>query len=437
MLMAWTGHVSAAAVIGCAPCAICLVYDCLFPYTVGGAERWYRNLAERLAADGHEVTYLTLRQWDRGDDPRRRRASRVVAVGPRLALYTRVRPPPDRAAARLRRRRARHLLRHGRRYDVVHTASFPYFSLLAAGLLRPRGRLPAGRRLARGVDARVLARVPRARPAAGSAGAVQRACVRIPQRAFCFSRLHAARLRAEGAARRGDGARGRVRRATLTPRPSRCRPGLVVFAGRHIPEKRVPALVPAIAPRAASPELRAEIFGDGPERGAGAGADPRARPRSGRVSAPGLRRPRAGRRRAPARALPGAALAARGLRAGRRRGVRGRARPRSSSPTPTTRRSSWSRRASTASSRRPRRRRTSPPRSCGCARRARRCAPRRPRGTRPTRAGCRWTESLERVAAAYRGMTLVSRDRRHAARRPAARRAASRAAGRARRSTPS
>ena len=33
-----------------------------------------------------------------------------------------------------------HLLRHGRSYDVVHTASFPYFSLLAAALLRPLGR---------------------------------------------------------------------------------------------------------------------------------------------------------------------------------------------------------------------------------------------------------------------------------------------------------
>ena len=27
---------------------IAIVYDCLFPNTVGGAERWYRNLAERL-----------------------------------------------------------------------------------------------------------------------------------------------------------------------------------------------------------------------------------------------------------------------------------------------------------------------------------------------------------------------------------------------------
>jgi hypothetical protein len=43
---------------------ICLVYDCLFPYTVGGAERWYRNLGERLAAEGHDVTYITMRQWE-------------------------------------------------------------------------------------------------------------------------------------------------------------------------------------------------------------------------------------------------------------------------------------------------------------------------------------------------------------------------------------
>src|ERR1700733_7599517 len=67
---------------------ICVVYDCLYPYTVGGAERWYRNLAERLAADGHEVSYLTLRQWERGErldlDPR----VRVITAGPGMALYT-------------------------------------------------------------------------------------------------------------------------------------------------------------------------------------------------------------------------------------------------------------------------------------------------------------------------------------------------------------
>jgi glycosyltransferase involved in cell wall biosynthesis len=111
---------------------ICLVYDCLYPHTVGGAERWYRNLAERLVADGHEVTYLTLRQWKRGEraeiDPR----VRVVTAGPHMALYTadgrrRIVPPLIFGLGVLA-----HLLRHGRRYDVVHTCAFPYFSLLAA-----------------------------------------------------------------------------------------------------------------------------------------------------------------------------------------------------------------------------------------------------------------------------------------------------------------
>src|SRR6202035_5055601 len=116
---------------------VCLVYDCLFPYTVGGAERWYRNLAERLIGEGHEVTYLTLRQWPRGQtldlDPR----IRVVSAGPRMALYTaggrrRILPPLVFGLGVFA-----HLLRHGRRYEVVHTCAFPYFSLLAAALLRP------------------------------------------------------------------------------------------------------------------------------------------------------------------------------------------------------------------------------------------------------------------------------------------------------------
>src|SRR5947209_16036463 len=117
------------------PMRICLVYDCLFPHTVGGAERWYRNLGERLAADGHDVTYLTLRQWERGTDPGVPGVT-VRVVGPRMELYAgpghrRVLPPIVFGAGVLW-----HLLRHGRRYDVVHTASFPYFSLLAAALAR-------------------------------------------------------------------------------------------------------------------------------------------------------------------------------------------------------------------------------------------------------------------------------------------------------------
>src|SRR4051812_33178204 len=178
---------------------VCVIYDCLFPHTVGGAERWYRNLAVRMADAGHEVTYVTLRQWDRGAAPDMVPRIRVVEAGTRMALYTgdgrrRILPPLVFGLGVFL-----HLLRHGRSYDVVHTASFPYFSLLAAGAVR--GRRGAHFALvvdwhevwSRGYWREYLGR------AAGAIGyLVQLACARIPQRAFCFSRLHAARLRDEG-----------------------------------------------------------------------------------------------------------------------------------------------------------------------------------------------------------------------------------------------
>ena len=241
---------------------VCLVYDCLFPHTVGGAERWYRGVAERLAAEGHEVTYLTLRQWDRGADPGVP-GVRVVAAGPRLALYTRsgrrrIGPPLIFGAGVLW-----HLARRGRRYDVVHTASFPYFSLLAAGFLRRWGRY----RLV--VDWLELWTLSYWQDYLGRIGGwvgwrVQRACARVPQRAFCLSELHAARLREEGLRSEVMVLRG----IYAAPGPDAqveayVDPGPVVFAGRHIAEKRVPSLIPALA---RLPGIRGEIYGDGPER---------------------------------------------------------------------------------------------------------------------------------------------------------------------------
>jgi glycosyltransferase involved in cell wall biosynthesis len=242
---------------------ICVIYDCLFPLTVGGAERWYRNLAERMPGDGHEVTYLTLRQWDRGDPPKIE-GVRVLAVGPRMALYNgerrRILPPLVFGLGVLW-----HLLRHGRRYDVVHTCAFPYFSLLAAAVLRPLKRYGLvvdwfevwsrsyWRDYLGGLQGRIGA-------------LIQRVCAAVPQRAFCFSELHAARLRAEGLRGQITILRG-LYAGPRQPTPARAADPRVLFAGRLIPEKRVTLGVAAVTSAAGRIEgLQGIFYGDGPER---------------------------------------------------------------------------------------------------------------------------------------------------------------------------
>ncbi len=247
---------------------VCLIYDCLFPYTVGGAERWYRNLAERLVADGHEVTYLTLRQWERGErldlDPR----IRVVTVGPRMALYA---PPPAPGRRRILPPLVFgagvlwHLLRHPRRYDVVHTCAFPYFSLLAAALARPLGRY----RLVADwfeVWSRDYWRLYLGGLGGRVGELVQRLCALVPQRAFCFSELHAQRLREQGLRGQVVLLRGLYAGSTEPALPRQADP-LVLFAGRLIPEKRVTVGVAAVASAATRIEgLRGVFYGDGPQR---------------------------------------------------------------------------------------------------------------------------------------------------------------------------
>jgi len=262
---------------------VCLLYDCLYPYTVGGAERWYRELAERLAARGHTVTYLTLRQWPRGTRPQVDPRVEVRAVGPRLPLYTggrrRILPPLVYGWGVLL-----YLLRHGRRFDVVHTASFPYFSLLAAGLARPLHRY------ALFVDwhevwSDAYWRSYLGRFGGGIGAAVQRLCALIPQRAFCFSELHAQRLREEGLRGEPTVLRGQYAGIGPTtvdgskppqppgsPAEAACERGssgpTIVFAGRLIPEKRALLGLEAVAlARRQIPNLQACFYGEGPERG--------------------------------------------------------------------------------------------------------------------------------------------------------------------------
>jgi glycosyltransferase involved in cell wall biosynthesis len=261
---------------------IAIVYDCLFPHTVGGAERWYRSLAERLGR-GHQVAYLTRRQWgDEGPGT----AFETVAVSRGGELYTRSGRrrvwPPIRFGAGV----FWHLLRRGGRYDALHTASFPYFSLLGAWLALRLRRSPASLV----VDwHEVWGRdywISYLGPVGGRIGhLVQRLCARLPDRSFTFSRMHAERLEAEGhrapltrltgeyagtqggaGSDAGAGAAHAAGAPAASAAPETTSPPCVVFAGRHIPEKRVTAIPGAIAAaRRELPELRGLILGDGPD----------------------------------------------------------------------------------------------------------------------------------------------------------------------------
>lgn len=243
---------------------VCLAYDCLYPYTVGGAERWYRNLAAEMVGAGHEVTYLTRRQWSPGEQPDVP-GVRVVVVSPEDELYVgdrrRIGPPLRFGAGVLR-----HLARNRSRYDAVHLCSFPYFSLLGARVALAGTDVPIGvdwfEVWSRDYWDDYLGRV------GGAIGdAVQRLCVRATPLAYAFSELHRRRLTERGLPRPAIRLGG-LYAGPLEPRPQAGdRQPLAVFAGRHIPEKQAELVPGAVAAaRARVPGLRAVVLGDGPMR---------------------------------------------------------------------------------------------------------------------------------------------------------------------------
>src|SRR5215204_1828072 len=241
---------------------VCLVFDCLYPHTVGGAERWYRNLAEDVARRGHSVTYLTLLQWDPEAGPGLPKVD-VIAVAGRAELYAHGRRSIG-AQLRFACGVFWHLVRHGGRYDVVQTPAL-HLSLLAVLAARPF----RGFKLV--VDwFEVWTREYWLDYLGGVAGRLgwwgQRISARAKHHALCFSRRHAQRLEKMGYSGEITVIEGLLSPGLEASEPLAAEPS-VVFAGRLIPEKQASAIVPAVAlARERIPELRATIFGDGPER---------------------------------------------------------------------------------------------------------------------------------------------------------------------------
>lgn len=107
---------------------IAIIYDCLFPGSSGGVERWLWALAEELARLGHDVTYVTR---DFGVPPQSGDV-RVVYLSRADDLYSsagtrRVGPSLDWAL-----RVGRYLRSHRDSYDAIYVHQTPLWPVLAA-----------------------------------------------------------------------------------------------------------------------------------------------------------------------------------------------------------------------------------------------------------------------------------------------------------------
>jgi glycosyltransferase involved in cell wall biosynthesis len=247
------------------PLRIAIVYDCLYPHTIGGCERWYRGVAERLASR-HRVSYLTRTQWDAAEGPDAPAGVEVLGLDGGRQLYTasgrrRIAPPLRFGLAVLL-----HLLRNRRRYDIVHTCSFPYFPLLSAVMARAAGGAPVVTDWVE-VWPRDYWRDYLGRVGGAAGAAVQQLCIALTGPSFTLSDLAAAVLREQGYRGTPVILKGIYDGPLPSPPAQVQREPMVVYVGRHIPEKQVSVIPAAIAlARRQVPALRALIFGDGPER---------------------------------------------------------------------------------------------------------------------------------------------------------------------------
>ena len=245
---------------------ICVIYDCVFPLTFGGAERWYRVLVDRLVETGATVTYLTRRQWP--IEPPTWAGVDTIAVSGASELYDSEGTRRTGPALAFGTGTFYWLLRHRREFDAVVVASFPFFSLLAARVALAGTRTPIF------VDYHEVWSSKYWRFYAGRftgtlGAAVQKLCIGVTHFAQVFAEENARRLRALSF--RGDvailagllpGVRMEAVASTSPPEDP-----VVLFVGRHVKYKGV-GLLPAIlaAARVSIPNLKMVVVSDGPER---------------------------------------------------------------------------------------------------------------------------------------------------------------------------
>ena len=255
------------------PLRIAVVYDCLYPVNTGGGERVYRAIAELLVQRGHAVDYLTRSQWEAGAAPATPFRVRSIWRG-EIATADGTRTTG--AALGFAAAVFRALVRRRRDYDLVLVSALPPLNVLAARLAL------LGSRVWLAADWLEVWPLRKWREysgllVGGLAWAVQSLGLRASDEATVNSRFTLERAHRGGL----DAPKGLVlglldlvpEAAAPADDPGTAAlavdPGLVLFAGRHIPDKRLPTLPAALRVVARErPGVRLVVTGSGSETGA-------------------------------------------------------------------------------------------------------------------------------------------------------------------------
>jgi glycosyltransferase involved in cell wall biosynthesis len=246
---------------GTRPCRIALVYDAVYPYVLGGAERRFKEIGVALTKTGYDVHLYGMKYWD-GPDVIREDGLTLHGLCRARPLYTAagrrtLTQPLIFGLSCLRLLRAD--------FDVIDCCGFPYFSLFSCKLAAATHRVPLiatwhevwGPRYWRSYLGRL-----------GAVGAaVERLASRLPGRIIAVSRDTAERLRDELAV---------TVPISLIPNGVDCSaidavepaPGGhdVIYVGRLVDFKNVDLVVRTVAAlNSAGRRLTAVIVGAGPE----------------------------------------------------------------------------------------------------------------------------------------------------------------------------
>lgn len=113
------------------PSKVALLYDVIYPWSIGGGEKIIWELARRLARRGHDVSILSSKMWS-GERELTREGVRCVGICPWLSRSNNLGNRSILQPLLFAWSALVHLSRH--RYDVVISNAFPYLPCFAARL---------------------------------------------------------------------------------------------------------------------------------------------------------------------------------------------------------------------------------------------------------------------------------------------------------------